>query len=275
MLKKLIFVSITFSGIASVDAASPATTAPSTSTIQNSSLKKGHPEATLSILSPYIKTDASILDLGNGTGVGARQLCKNGFHTVIGVEPNSAMIKAAEEGRTEGMCTVKYLEGSVKKGLQFPENKFDLVTAFTGFHWYADPASIKEVSRVLKPNGYFFIARGLLKNSDPVRAKITQIIEEETGQKVANPDLQATKLLEQQGFKIVLDTSVPLTEYFTKTEYLNYLHSYDAWDMALKSSKINAIQKKVDQYLNTLVDANGIIKIELKAPIILAQKINR
>ena len=65
---------------------------------------------------------------------------------------------------------------------------------------------------------------------------------------------------------------MPLTEYYTKAEYLNYVHSYDAWDLALKSSKIDAIQKKVDKYLETLTDANGIIKIELKAPVILAQK---
>ena len=276
MLKKILFAGVALSAFTAVEAASPATSAPATTNnIPAASLKKGHPEATLSILSPYVKTDASILDLGNGTGIGARQLCKNGFHTVIGLESNSAMIKAAEEGRTEGMCTVKYVEGSVKKGLKFPENNFDLVTAFTGFHWYADPSSIKEVARVLKPNGYFFIARGLLKNSDPVRAKITQIIEEETGKKVPSPDLHANKLLEEQGFKIVLDTTVPLTEYYTKTEYLNYVHSYDAWDLALKSPKIDAIQKKVDQYLDTLVDANGIIKIELKAPIILAQKIKK
>lgn len=270
MLKQLVIAGLVLGAAAGIYAAT--TTSPTQPQYQ---LKKGHPEATLSVLTPYVKSNASILDLGNGTGIGARQLCKNGFHQVVGIEPTAAMIKAAEEGRTEGMCTVKYLEGSVKNGLQFPDNNFDLVTTFTGFHWYADQASIREVSRVLKPNGYFFIVRGLLKNSDPVRAKIDQIIEQELGQKLTVADLNAAKQLEDNGFKIVLNTTVPLTEYYTKNEYLNYVHSYQAWDIAQKSSKSDVIQKKVDDYLNTLVNADGLIKVELRAPIILAQKIKR
>jgi ubiquinone/menaquinone biosynthesis C-methylase UbiE len=282
MLKQFVYIGTVLAAVASLDAATPSRKAPNPQNNQISAvqtmqtpqtpLPKGHAEATLTVLTPYIKQNASILDLGNGTGIGARQLCKNGYHTVVGIEPNSSMIKAAEEGRTEGMCTVKYLEGNIKKGLPVNANSYDLVTAFTGFHWYADPASLKEVTRVLKPGGYFFIVRGLLKNSDPVRQKITSIIEEETGKRMPATDLHANKLLQDQGFKIVLDTSVPMTEYYTKNEYLNYVHSYDIWGEALKSNKIEAIQKKVDAYLDTLADANGLIKIDLKAPVILAQK---
>ena len=234
--------------------------------------KPVHQEADLKILSTYIKPDAKILDLGAGTGIGPRQLCKNGYRNVVSVERSQEEIKAAEEAKNIETCKTEYIEGNINKGLSLPDGQFDMVTAFSAYQCFSTANCIKEVARLLKPQGYYFITRGLLKNSDPVRIKTTQIIEEVTGQKAKDPTFDPEKQLEEQGFKIVLHTTIPIVEYFTKDEYMNYIKAYPSWELAKNSPKLKEVQSKIEQYLSTLTNADGVIKIEINAPVILAQK---
>ena len=39
--------------------------------------------------------------------------------------------------------------------LPFPDNCFDIVCAFTAFHWFNNERSVKEIERVIKPEGCF------------------------------------------------------------------------------------------------------------------------
>lgn len=238
----------------------------------NTAPKKIHQEANLKILSSYIKPDAKILDLGNGSGIGPRQLCQNGYANVVGLELNQELIKAAEEVKNSETCRTEYVEGDICKKTSFQDGQFDLVTAFSAYHRFSSPECLKEVSRILKPGGYYFITRGMLKNSDPVRVKATQIIEELAGKKVVDPTIDPEKELKAQGFNIALSTTIPVVEYFNKQEYLNYLKTFPVWELAKNSPKLNEIQAKLEQYLNSLANADGVITIEIKAPVILAQK---
>lgn len=233
---------------------------------------KIHPEASLKILKDYAKQDTMVLDIGSGSGIGPRQLIANGFNDVVVVESDDQMINDAKEANMHDKSSVKYIAGDLEKGLPYPDGKFGLVTAFSAFHCYASPASIKEMYRLLKPQGYLFIIRGLEKNSDPVRIKTTKIIEEISGQKIPSINIDSIKMLKDQGFEIVLDTTVPVVEYFTKNEYLNYMKSYCSWNYAKKSPKQADIEKKIGDYLDTLADKDGVIRIEIKAPVILAKK---
>lgn len=233
---------------------------------------KGHPEASLGVLKNYVKPEVIVLDLGSGSGIGPRQLVANGFMNVVVVEENEKMVQDSKAANITEPADVQYIIGDVEKGLPYAGGKFDLVTAFSAFHCNASPEAVKEVYRMLKPQGYFFIIRGLEKGSDPVRAKTTKIIEDITGQKIATANFDAVKMLKDQGFEIVMDSTVPVVEYFTKNEYLNYMKSYCSWNQAKKSPKLAEIEQKIGQYLDTLKDKDGVIKIEMIAPVILARK---
>jgi len=233
---------------------------------------KAHPEASLNVLKNYVKSDYVVLDIGSGSGIGPRQLLANGFKDVIVVEENQQMIKDAQAANPTGPGKVEYVIGDWSQGLSLPNNKFDLITAFSAFHCHANVNAVKEVYRLLKPEGYFFIIRGLEKNSDPVRIKTTQIIEEMTGKKIPVMNIDAIKMLKDQGFVIVQNTTVPVVEYFTKNEYMNYMKSYCSWDFAENSPKRAEIEQKIGQYLDSQKDKDGVIKIVMQAPVILAQK---
>lgn len=231
-----------------------------------------HPESSLDILKGYVHQQVDVLDIGSGSGIGPRQLIANGFSHVIVLEDNQKLVNDAKAANMMGSTNVEYIVGQLNKGLPYEDGKFELITAFAAFHCKTSPEAIKEVYRLLRPDGFFFIIRGLKKNSDPVRIETTKIIESMTGKKSDDSPIDAVKFLKDQGFKIVLDTTVPVTEYFTKEEYFNYMKSYCSWDLVKDSPKHAEIEQKIGQYLDTVKDNDGVIKIEMMAPVILAQK---
>src|SRR5687768_3161640 len=68
--------------------------------------RKEKPDAAYAILKSYVSLDAHILDLGSGTGISTRQLCKIGFKHVIGVDRDPLMIKEAQAANNK-LCPIK------------------------------------------------------------------------------------------------------------------------------------------------------------------------
>lgn len=139
------------------------------------------------------------LDIGCGGGANLAQLltlCPLGHVTGVDYSPvsvetssvrNAAAIKA-------GLCTV--LRGDVS-ALPFEPERFDLVTAFeTVYFWPDIENAFRQVCRVLKPGGCFFIcneADGLNAEDD----KWTGVID---GMKIYRAG-QLTELLTAAGFE--------------------------------------------------------------------------
>lgn len=107
-----------------------------------------------------IPADAAVLDCGCGGGANIAELlrrCPQG--SVRGIDYSAVSVeKSRKKNRSEiaaGRCEV--LQASVTQ-LPFEEGRFDLVTAFeTVYFWPELTQSFREVSRVLKPGGTFFI----------------------------------------------------------------------------------------------------------------------
>ncbi len=99
-----------------------------------------------------IPPDASILDIGTGTGTNLRMLKNLGFRHVTGLDPSDEAIR---------FCLEKGL-GHVKKGdictLPFGDAQFDFVFATDVIeHVDDDDRALAEISRVLKPGGKVLI----------------------------------------------------------------------------------------------------------------------
>ncbi len=94
------------------------------------------------------------LDLGAGTGKFTPRLIAAGAH-VTAVEPLAAM--RAEFARA--LPEVQILEGTAE-AIPAADASYDAVTCAQSFHWFATPAALKEIRRVLKVGG----ALGLVWN---------------------------------------------------------------------------------------------------------------
>jgi ubiquinone/menaquinone biosynthesis C-methylase UbiE len=90
-----------------------------------------------------------VLDWGAGTGIASRQLAARGAR-VVSLDIGEQMLRRALFRSPGSACVLA-------DGNQMPvrSGAADLATFAQAWHWFANPAAIAEVARVLKPGGYW------------------------------------------------------------------------------------------------------------------------
>lgn len=91
-----------------------------------------------------------VADVGSGTGISSAFLLRSGC-TVIGVEPNEEMRRAAEEQLGDEPRFRSVAGSAEATGL--PDGSVDLVAAGQAFHWFDRGAARAEFARILHPGG--------------------------------------------------------------------------------------------------------------------------
>lgn len=109
--------------------------------------RPGYPVELLDALP--VSPDATVLDLGAGTGKLTRVLAQRYAH-VIAVEPLDNMRAILE--RVVPGADVR--AGSAEQ-IPLADASVDAVFAAQAFHWFATDAVVAEIARVLKPGGVF------------------------------------------------------------------------------------------------------------------------
>jgi SAM-dependent methyltransferase len=104
-----------------------------------------YPDALLELVP--VRADATVLDLGAGTGKLTRVLARR-YRQVIAVEPLDGM-------RTILEAVVPEAESRAGRAEAIPlaEASVDAVFAAQAFHWFANEAAVAEIARVLRPGG--------------------------------------------------------------------------------------------------------------------------
>ena len=112
-----------------------------------------------SFLSPALRnTDLSVLDLGCGTGLVTESFLK--FYPapvrvdLVDLDPGM-LDKAKVHFRSNS--SVKSFHCASSEKIPYPDQTFDLVLIGSAWHWMKQEVSIKEIERVLKPNGLVYI----------------------------------------------------------------------------------------------------------------------
>ena len=110
-----------------------------------------------SVLTLAAKLDApeTVLDVGCGTGRLLRAASAYWPSArLIGVDPAEGMVEMAR--RLNPAAT--FLRGT-SEALPLPDNSVDLALSTVSFHhWHDQAAGVREIARVLRPNGHFFLA---------------------------------------------------------------------------------------------------------------------
>lgn len=92
-----------------------------------------------------------VIDLGCGTGL-STAIWRGHAREVIGVEPNEEMrAVAARQYRN-----LTFIEGS-SCSIPAPDASVDIVTCSQSFHWMEPVQTLKEVDRILQPNGILVV----------------------------------------------------------------------------------------------------------------------
>lgn len=112
----------------------------------------------------YVEKNATILDLGCGYGRTLDELYQSGYHKLIGIDFSNRMIE-------RGIAQFPYLDLRINENakIDLPNQSIDAVILFAVLTCIHDNSEqlelVKEIHRVLKPNGILYVNDFLL-NSD-------------------------------------------------------------------------------------------------------------
>ncbi|HET7045605.1 MAG TPA: methyltransferase domain-containing protein [Gaiellaceae bacterium] len=111
-----------------------------------------------------------VVELGAGTGKLTRRLVPTGAR-VLAVEPVAAMLAELERAVPEAEPLA-----ALAQALPLADGVADAVVVANAFHWFAEPAAIAEIARVLRPGGVLGLAWNLRDESDPLQARLTRLL---------------------------------------------------------------------------------------------------
>ncbi len=126
-----------------------------------------YPDALIAwvIAEAALEPGATVVDVGCGTGISARQLAARGL-TVIGVDPNDAMLEAARaEGGPPGLRYVRG-DGETLEGI----DRADAIVGGQAFHWLDLDRALPRFAALLPPAGRVIAFWNLRDDADPAMA---------------------------------------------------------------------------------------------------------
>lgn len=202
------------------------------------------------------------LDVGCGTGISTRELASKGFE-VEGLDKEQCMLGAAIADSPD----IKYTLGSVEK-MPYEDESYDIVTAFTSFHWFDNERAAREIMRVLKPGGLFFAA---LKDSISVGGskestdEYVSILKKYVGEDYKSAkDYAPDELLRASGFERIEDRAFPYNEYHTVEESLTLMKSLSFWNLVKDNERESYLSELRDFFQSHLTEGKVVRNREIE-----------
>lgn len=137
---------------------------------------------------------ARVADVGCGTGILASRIAAE-LHPeqVYGVDMSDGMLEQAKA--RSGAVT--WMKGPAER-LPFDDDSLDAVVSTSAFHWFDQPAAMRDFFRVLKPGGMAAVA-----TISPPPAKVLQRLSRESSGVAHSPSpAEMRKLFTEAGFTI-------------------------------------------------------------------------
>lgn len=228
--------------------------------------RKARPDAVYDYLLQYVDKESCVLDLACGTGVSTYPLFTR-FQEVYACDHDSEMLQAA---RRDLRYSEFFQEGSAYD-IPFAEEKFDLITIFSAFHWFCNEDAICEMARVLKKNGYIYSVQGggswlFIKEG---RKLISSIV----GHPLSDPkeSFAPEKTLTENGFQIIAVKETVTDERYTIEEALQLFQSKSDWHYVKKAGKEEEVLCKLRELCEQFA-VDGMVVNPTVTKSVLAQK---
>jgi SAM-dependent methyltransferase len=130
--------------------------------------RPGYPAEALELFTSRLRPGAAVLDLAAGTGALTRPLLEAGLD-VVAVEPVAEM-RAALPASARG------LEGTAE-AIPLRSGDVDAVAVGQAFHWFDGDAALREIHRVLRPEGLLALFWNRRVDEDPVNRAIDELVD--------------------------------------------------------------------------------------------------
>lgn len=195
--------------------------------------RQGFPGEVFEWLKELAETRKTVLDLGCGTGIATKQLAELGYQ-VVGADIDERMIKESKSNFTDNQTNFIVAPAD---SLPFTDNRFEIVTAFSAFHWFCDQDSINEIKRILKKTGLFFVIN---KNDQSrMRGIIRNLIRKVTGQDLPSKpySYKPKDILKEAGFNKIQEKIFNITEEYSLDKATGYAQTISIWNLVPEEKK--------------------------------------
>ena len=141
------------------------------------SVRPGYPDILFQDINGQcgINSSARVLEIGAGSGIATVGLAKLGCH-VVAIEPGAHLAEIARE-QTREYKNAEVFEGTFEDFQT--TDKFDVIMAFTAFHWLSEGDKFKQVLGLLNESGSLVLVWNSFFQSDsPVTTEINKVYRE-------------------------------------------------------------------------------------------------
>jgi SAM-dependent methyltransferase len=138
--------------------------------------RPGYPQEVAELLEQEcgLAEDATIADIGSGTGLLTYTLLQHGWQ-VIGVEPNREMREAGEEFLA-AYPRFRSVDGRAE-ATGLPDASVDLIAAGQAFHWFDQAAARAEFQRILRGDAWVALVWNIRDvEGSPLQAEYEQVL---------------------------------------------------------------------------------------------------
>jgi ubiquinone/menaquinone biosynthesis C-methylase UbiE len=202
-----------------------------------------------------------ILDIGCGTGKSTEPLVKIFKNSeIVGCDPDKAMLAEAMANAKKLKLPIGYTEGRAEK-LPFTDDYFDAVIAGTALHWFGTKKAVKEIGRVLKSGGIFFVFWRLYKKNGPINWPAIKLKYKFTrpAERFKNNQKELGDLFKESGFKGFRVAHVPFVERSTAMEEIGKLKTYSSYALLPAKIKPKFIAEVAEAYEKAQANKKFII----------------
>jgi SAM-dependent methyltransferase len=223
----------------------------------------------------------SVLDVACGTGVLAcaalERVGPQG--TVAGVDPNTEMLSVARRKSTR----IEWRQGRAES-LPFPDGSFEAVVSQFGFMFFDDrPAALREMMRVLRPDGRMAVAVCDALDHSPGYAALADLLQRLFGDRIADafraPFVlgDPERLLSIGAAAGIADAKVTRHDgsvRFASIQSLIATERACVWTLGgmLDDTQFAELLKEAEQALEPFVGTDGAIAFRMPALILTARR---
>jgi SAM-dependent methyltransferase len=184
--------------------------------------RPGYPQEAIEWLAERlgIREGRDVLDLAAGTGKLTRALVPLGAR-IVAIEPIDEM----REQLFGALPDVEAFDGTAES-IPLPDGSVDAVTCGQAFHWFRAEEALREIHRVLRPGGGLALVWNMRDLSDPLQARVQEILEPHGKGVSSRRGLDPKQSLEESGlFGAVEHRSWPYTQHLSRAHLVDRISS--------------------------------------------------